>query len=266
MDAFALINSMQHTQGIHKQAKYLMDTAYLKRSTITHPELGAWISKYGERRSGDIPPFIKFASSGLGAGFFPGQYGALLIPDPKTGISNLKSPEGVTEGQIQRSFSLTDALNQEFEKSFSNIQTKNYHQAYADAVKLMSSSDLDVFNVEKESEQTREAYGKDQFGYSCLLARRLIENGIGCVELTHSGWDHHYGIYSEFGSHAGSADRGIAALMSDLKSRGLLESTMVAVLTEFGRDAKLNGEGMLAEVAFKAVKSMARPMNWGRKQ
>jgi len=122
-----------------------MQVTWLFTLRTKNPDKGERLRKYSPqqsdlsrnesagRRSGDIPPFVKFASSWLGAGFFPGQYGALLISGPK--------------------------------------------------------------------------------------------KGIGSVELSHSGWDHHGGIYSEFGSHATSADRGIAALKSDLKSRGLLDTT-----------------------------------------
>ena len=244
MDCFAMINSMQHTQGIHYDAGYLMRTAYLKRSTVVHPELGAWISKYGNRRSGDIPPFIKLgAKSGLGAGFFPGKYGALSIPDPQKGINNSQVPSGVSDERFQNRFSLTDSLNQEFEKTLSTGMTEDYHEAYTNAVKLMSSKDLEVFDLSKESEKTKARYGKNSFGYSCLLAKRLVEHGVGGVSLGSGGWDDHANIYDEFEKRARVADQGIGALMSDLRSLGLLDTTLVSLTSEFGRDAKLNKMG-----------------------
>ena len=244
MNRFALINSMQHTQGVHSAAGYLMGTGYRPSSTVSHPELGAWISKYAERRSGAIPPFIKLgAKGGLGAGFFPGQYGALPIPDPLAGITNSTLPQGVTQPQFQKRFSLTERLNQEFEKTRSNTLTRNYHQAYANAVSLLGSKDLEVFNIATESPQVKAAYGENQFGASCLLARRLVEQGVGCVTLSTGGWDDHADIYDGFATRAGIADQGIASLIADLRSRGLLDTTLVAITTEFGRDAKLNKQG-----------------------
>lgn len=244
MDRVALIHSMQHSQGVHYDAAYLMSTGYLRRGTVVHPELGAWISKYGERRSGDIPPFIKLgAKSGLGAGFFPGKYGALPIPDPSKGITNSKLPQGVNNSRFKNRLSLTEGLNQEFENIRSTKLTDNYHEAYANAVKLMSSKDLQVFDLNKESAKTKEAYGKNGFGYGCLLARRLVERGVGCVTLGNGGWDDHANIYDEFGSRSDVADRGIAALFSDLRSRGLLDNTLIAITTEFGRDAKIGRTG-----------------------
>ena len=247
MDCIALIHSMQHAQGIHYDASYLMNTAYLRRGTVVHPELGAWISKYAERRSGDIPPFIKLgAKSGLGAGFFPGKYGALPIPDPSGGISNSRRPADVTDDRFMNRFSLTQSLNQEFNQVLKTELTDNYHEAYVNAVKLMNSKDLEVFDLNKESEKTKEAYGQNSFGFGCLLARRLVERGVGCITLDNGGWDDHANIYDEFATRSDVADRGISALLGDLRSTGLLDSTLVAFTTEFGRDAKIgksNGRG-----------------------
>ncbi|MEO0417040.1 MAG: DUF1501 domain-containing protein, partial [Verrucomicrobiota bacterium] len=116
MDCMAVINSMQHALGIHGDAAYLMKTAYERRSTITHPELGAWMSKFSEHRSGDIPSFIKMGAKGggLGAGFFPGKYGALPIPNPAEGVSNSSLPKGVTNDRFNKRMSLTEKLNHEF--------------------------------------------------------------------------------------------------------------------------------------------------------
>ena len=106
--------------------------------------------------------------------------------------------------------------------------------------KLMNSKDLEVFNIRKEKQSVKEAYGDNPFGQSCLLARRLVEKGIRFIEVTHEGWDYHYGIYDEFADNAVSLDQGTAALLADLSSRGLLESTLVVFSTEFGRSSQLN--------------------------
>ncbi len=243
MDCMAVINSMQHALGIHGDAAYLMRTAYELRSTITHPEIGAWMSKHCEHRSGDIPPFIKMgARGGLGAGFFPGKYGALPIPDPSKGVSNSSLPQGVTDQRFKSRVSLTESLNQEFSRTLTTGLTENYHEAYANAVKLMASKDLEVFDLNKESDKTRETYGKNNFGAGCLLARRLVERGVGCVTIDNGGWDDHSNIYDEYGTRSDTADQGIAALLGELRSRGLLESTLIAFTTEFGRDAKLRSD------------------------
>ena len=243
MDSFALVNSMQHTLGVHLFASYMTKTAYEKSSTIVHPELGGWISKHKKSRSGDIPPFVKIGGGNLGNGFFPGQYGALPIGDPNAGVKNIRLPQGISKKLFDDRLDLTNAMNKEFDKTLSNTMTKDYHTAYEHAVQLMSSKDLEVFNLSKESKKTKELYGNNSFGTSCLLARRLVEQGVNSVSLNLGGWDDHAGIYEYYGKRSETLDKGVGALIGDLKQRGLLDTTIVAVMTEFGRDANISGQG-----------------------
>ncbi|MCM8536211.1 MAG: DUF1501 domain-containing protein [Lentisphaeraceae bacterium] len=244
MDKFAVINSMHHTQGVHTHASYLMDKSYEKRGTIVHPDLGAWVSKHGTRRSGDIPPFVKVGKVGsLGTGFFSAKHSALPIKAPTKGIQYSKLAKGVSSEEFDRRGHLLNIVNGEYEKKLKNKITGDYNQAYNDAMKLMNSKDLEVFNVAKEDAKTREVYGKSDFGSSCLLARRLVEKGVSYVQLTHGNWDDHTEIYKNFPGRATDLDQGVAALMADLNSRGLLDSTLVVFTTEFGRTAELDKRG-----------------------
>ena len=131
-------------------------------------------------------------------------------------------------------------LNQNFEEQVSNSNVVAYDQIYKDAINLMNSQDLAVFDLKKESAKTKEMYGDTKFGQSCLMARRLVEKGVRFVELSHGGWDDHYGIYDDFNERAQSLDQGVACLIADLADCGLLDSTLVVLTTEFGRSAKLN--------------------------
>ncbi|MCM8531994.1 MAG: DUF1501 domain-containing protein [Lentisphaeraceae bacterium] len=243
MDSCALVNSMQHNLGVHIFAGYLTKTSYEKSATTVHPELGGWVSKHKPSRSGDIPPFVKIGGGTLGNGFFPGKYGALPIGDPNAGVKNVRLPNGINKDLFNDRLDLTNAMNSEFSKKLSNTMTKDYHTAYEDAVKLMNSKDLEVFNLSKVSAKTRETYGKNSFGTSCLLARRLVEKGINSVSLNLGGWDDHYGIYEYYGERSAKLDQGVGALIGDLKERGLLDTTIIAIMTEFGRDANINGQG-----------------------
>jgi hypothetical protein len=243
MDKFAVINSMCHTQGTHSHASYLTMTGYESRGTVVHPELGAWVSKLSGKRSAAIPSFIKIGSSdGAGRGFFSSEYSALPIKDPTKGIQFVKSPDGISESEFEKRLSFLNIINQEYDSKFKNGITKDYANIYEQALKMMTSSDLEAFDLNKESESMKELYGKNDFGYSCLLARRLVKIGVPFISLTHHGWDDHYGIYDEMGERAVSLDQGIAALMSDLSSMGMLESTLVVVTSEFGRSEALNSQ------------------------
>lgn len=241
MDKCALINSMFNTQGAHRPAQYLMTTGYEKRGTVIHPHFGAWVNKIGKNKNMDIPSFVKVGGSGsLGGGFFGSMYSALPVADPKVGLKNINRPSGVNAETFDKRLALMDEINRELERKVKNKTTESYQYVYKDAVKLMNSKDLDVFNISKESVKTKDLYGDSNFGQSCLLARRLVEKEVRFIEVTHEGWDFHFGIYDDFADNAVSLDQGVAALLADLSSRGLLESTLVVFTTEFGRSSKLN--------------------------
>jgi len=245
MDKFALINSMFNTQGAHKPAQYLMSTGYEQRGTVLHPDLGGWINRMASRTSGDIPSYIKVGeANGQGCGFFGSKFAALPVASAKKGLQNIKRPRTVTAAKFDKRLSLMDEINQIYEKKVNTASMKSYNLIYNDAVKLMQSKDLQVFDISKESKATQDLYGENEFGQGCLLARRLVEQGVRCIEVTHSSdagdWDFHYGIYDDIVEVAPSLDQGVAALMADLSAKGLLESTLVAVVTEFGRSPELN--------------------------
>jgi len=243
MDKFAVINSMCHTQGTHHHATYLTLTGYESRGTIAHPELGAWASKLGGKGAGAIPPFVKIGNSGgAGRGFFSSQFSALPVKDPTKGIQFVKTPKGLSAGDFKKRVSYLDKINQQYEAKMNNKITKDYSDIYDQALKMMTSRDLAAFDLNHEKEATRERYGKNEFGNSCLLARRLVEKGVRFMSLTNGGWDDHYGIYGEFKDRAVDLDQGVAALMADLRSMGLLDSTLVVFTSEFGRGAKLNSQ------------------------
>lgn len=245
MDKFAVINSMFNTQGAHKPAQYLMSTGYEQRGTVLHPDLGGWINRMAKRISGDIPSYVKVGElNGQGSGFFSSRYAALPVASPKKGLQNIRRPKEISQNKFDKRLSLMDQINQIYEKKISTKSTKSYNLIYENAVNLMKSKDLAVFDIAKESQTTRDIYGDNEFGQGCLLARRLVEQGVRCIEVTHSSdagdWDFHYGIYDDIVEVAPSLDQGVAALMADLSAKGLLDSTLVAVVTEFGRSPELN--------------------------
>lgn len=244
MDKFAVINSMCHTQGTHHHATYLTLTGYESRGTVTHPELGAWASKLGGKGSGAIPPFVKIGDSGgAGRGFFSSQFSALPVKDPTKGIQFVKTPKGLSKSDFEKRVSFLEKINQQYEAKLKNNITSDYSDIYDQALKMMTSKDLVAFDLNQEKDATRERYGNNEFGNSCLLARRLVEKGVRFMSLNHGGWDDHYGIYGEFKDRAVSLDQGVAALMADLKSLGLIDSTLVVFTSEFGRGAELNSQG-----------------------
>ena len=142
---------------------------------------------------------------------------------------------------FQGRISVTEALNENFLTDFPQKQIRAYSDLYKDAVKLMNSDDLNAFDITKESEITSSLYGTTNFGQGCLLARRLVENGVRYVEVTRGGWDTHDNNFERVAANCADIDQALSGLLIDLERRGLLSETLVVLTSEFGRTPNING-------------------------
>jgi len=240
MDKATLVRSVNSTQGAHEQGDYYMRTSYTLRGTIRHPQLGAWMLKHEGRTNRTLPGAVTINSAGGGAGFLESKYAALGIGDPGDGLKNSTRPEHLSQVEFEDRLKLCDAFDTAFHNRYNQKHVRAYNDMYDDAVRLMKSEDLKAFDLDSEAEGIRDAYGRNSFGQGCLLARRLIEHDVRFVEVKLSGWDNHNNIYSGFDNRCNKLDQGLATLLADLERRGLLEETIVAVTTEFGRTPVLN--------------------------
>lgn len=237
MDRVAVINSVNSNQGAHAQGRYFMHTSYELRGTIRHPSLGAWLSRMAGRANPTLPAHVSVGGDiyGPSAGFFSLAHGPLPIGDPDAGLQNSQLPRGVAEEVFERRLSRVEKMNQAFAAKYDHRLVGAYGEMYDQAVKLMRSSDLAAFDLSGEPESLRDAYGRDQFGQGCLLARRLVEHQVRFVEVVSGGWDTHDENFERLDEKNPDLDRALAALLADLESRGLLEETLVVLATEFGR-------------------------------
>jgi hypothetical protein len=237
MDKVCVVNSMTSKQGAHPQAQYLMRTSYERRGTILHPSLGAWHQRLCGRRNPTLPGHVIIGgqSDMPSAGFFPPEFQALPIGDPKAGLQNAALPAGVDESRFQSRLAHLQAMNDAFARDFHQREVAAYGETYAAAVRLMRSSDLAAFDIGVEAENVRAAYGETPFGQGCLLARRLVEHGCRFVEVTSDGWDTHADNFDRLADNTPAIDQGLACLLADLHVRGLLDETLVVLATEFGR-------------------------------
>jgi uncharacterized protein (DUF1501 family) len=243
MDKAAVIRSMTSTAGAHAQGNYYMHTSYEMRSTIRHPGIGAWLLKYKGKLNDNLPGSVCIAGGSRvigGAGFFEGTFEPLAIGDPEAGLRNSKMAPGLTNEQFDSRFSLAADLDRDFRERYDLKRVRAYASMYDDAVRIMSSKDLEVFELARESEETRASYGESSFGQGCLLARRLVEREVRAVEVTLGGWDTHNNNFLSAAEKAEILDQGISALLTDLERCGLLEQTLVVLATEFGRTPKIN--------------------------
>lgn len=244
MDKVCVINSMNSTQGAHEQGSYMMHTSYTLRGTIKHPSLGSWVLKLGGRIHPELPGYVAVNSSPehTGGGFMGAKYAAAPIGSPEQGLQDSHLAGGVSKEDFERRLTLADKMNRQFHGKYANADVKAYEELYRDAINLMNSKDLKAFDLKQESQATRDLYGTGRFAQGCLLARRLVENGVRFVEVELGGWDTHYDNFTGVEGRCKEFDQAYAALIADLDKRGKLQDTLVVVATEFGRSPEIKTE------------------------
>ncbi len=241
-EKLAVINSMSSNQGAHKQGNYFMHTSYEIRSSIRHPAMGAWLLKFNGRQNPTLPGNVMIGSNSShpGAGFFESSLSPLIIRDPEGGLQNSSMARGMTEERFDFNRSIAEKLDAPFVERYNQKNVRAYTDMYDDAVKLMRSRDLGAFDLSGEDDAIKTRYGKNPFGQGCLLARRLLEHGVGFVEVSMGGWDTHNSNFVNVPEKAGILDAAYATLLDDLHRRGLLDDTLVVLATEFGRTPEIN--------------------------
>ncbi|MDH3590910.1 MAG: DUF1501 domain-containing protein [Planctomycetota bacterium] len=237
MDKVAVINSMNSNQGAHAQGRYYMHTSYQLRGTIRHPSIGAWLENMRGRLNTKLPAHVVVGGGAQMAsnGFFDASLTPLPVGDPSGGLANSHRVEHVTEERFEHRIHRLDKMNKAFRGKYDARELKNYAKVYQEAMRLMDSKDLEAFDIDKESEAVRAAYGDGRFGQGCLLARRLVERGVRFVEVVSGGWDTHSENFDQMGDLCPPIDRALSSLLADLDARGLLDETLVVLATEFGR-------------------------------
>lgn len=244
MDKLAVIRSMHHTMGNHEPGEYLMRTGFEHQAGIVHPALGAWVARLGTRRNPQLPQYVRVG--GLGghpvSGFFDVRYSPLPIAKAEDGLANGRRTREFDDERLKRNLELAKRLDADFTQRHARKDVRAYGDYYQEAVDLMSSKDLDAFDLKQEPAATHEAYGgKDNaFGKGLLLARRLVERDVQFVEVDLSGWDTHTQNHRGVAAESRKLDQGLSALLQDLSDRGLLAETLVVVATEFGRTPEID--------------------------
>jgi len=243
-DKIAVIRSMFTQTGDHEDGEYLMRTSYDQIATERHPSVGPWIQKFRGRQSKSLPDTVLIGAPPRhpGAGFLDPSFSPLPIGDPNRGLENTVPPTYLTAESFEKRVDLIQQFDKKFRQKFKSRDLQSYTDFYAEATSLLSSGELKAFDLNQEKKEDRDRYGRDAFGQGCLLARRLIESNVRCVEVTCGGWDMHTSIYNAgtLPSRAGIMDRALGNLIKDLSKSGLLDETLIVLTTEFGRSPQLN--------------------------
>jgi hypothetical protein len=242
MQHAAILRGMSTGEGAHGRAKYYLHTGYKEgQGGLVFPSIGSIVSAELGRPDSPMPNFVSVGNRSYGAGFLGARHQPLVVNDPSRGVQNLKPL--VDNKEFTERIGLLEQMEQGFFRTYKANSINDHRTTYQRAVQLMRSKEAKAFDLSLESAASKEPYGNTKFGEGCLLARRLIEVGIPFVEVTLGGWDTHQNNFERVKQLSGQVDPAISALIQDLKTRGLLDSTLIVWMGEFGRTPKINSRG-----------------------
>ncbi len=241
-----IIRSVTSKEGDHERAVYNIKTGYRPDQTLVHPSIGAVLC-HESQEGADIPRHISILPTGniSRGGYLGAMYDPFKVYDPAGRVPDIERRVG-QERYDRRVDDLLDVVETKFSKRrlLHTDQQRTLHAATTrSALTMMTSDQLDAFDVSQESASVRAEFGDTAFGRGCLAATRLIEVGVRCVEVTLTGWDSHINNQSLQASACKTLDAAAASLIKRLKERDLLKTTMVVIGGEFGRTPTINAAG-----------------------
>ena len=244
MNRLAVIRSMTTETGAHEQGVYLMRTSFKMIGTIRHPFLGSWLTHVAGKVNKDLPGCVVVGAANRhpGQGYLSAENAPAPVGDPKVGLQNTQSPKYLKEDDFKTRQRLISKFDSAFKSRYQSTEVEAYVDYYREAVRLLKSPDLVAFDISKEDEKVRTAYGEHRIGQGCLLARRLVEKKVRFIEVEFGSWDNHNDIYSPTNliEKTAQLDQALTALLDDLQAKGLLSTTLVVLATEFGRTPTIN--------------------------
>jgi hypothetical protein len=238
MRELAVLRSMTSREGNHGRATYLLHTSYPPSGGIVHPGFGAHVARALGPADFDLPGFVSIQGQSVGPSFLGVRYAPFVVTDPNRPPDNLTAP--VAGGRLDRRLGLLHELEAPFAREGAAAQVRDHQTLYRQTAQMVLSPRVRAFDLAAEPDRVRDAYGRSPFGQGCLMARRLVEAGVVFVEVQSSGWDTHGNELPALRRLIPPVDQGMAALLTDLRARGLLENTLVIWMGEFGRTPRVN--------------------------
>ena len=249
-DDLAFVHSMRTNNVNHSPAMIMAHTGAMVSG---RPSLGSWLLYGLGSEAKDLPAFVAMTSgprgprNGVdiwGSGFLPTHYQGVPFLNAKSPIFHLQNPPGITPARQRRAIDALEDLNRERLAATGDTEIETRIASYELAFRMQSSAP-ELMDLSTESPETLALYGvtpgQPSFATNCLLARRLVEKGVRCIQVYHTDWDHHTNLEAGLDKMCPSVDRACAALLADLKRRGLLDQTLVVWGGEFGRTPMAEG-------------------------
>jgi len=247
-DKITVCRAMSHGEAAHERGTHNMFTGYRPSPALKYPSMGSVVAhEFGARNN--LPPYVCIPNQpnqSAGTGYLSSSYAPFSLgadpASPHFAVRDLRLPAGVDEVRFARRRRLVDAINDYFAAKEKSDALKAVDSFYERAYSLISSKRArEAFNIAAEPAKLRDEYGRNAAGQRMLLARRLVEAGVRFVTLTYGGWDAHDNIADNTRRQLPAFDKAFATLIRDLDRRGMLDQTLVAVASEFGRTPKING-------------------------
>jgi hypothetical protein len=246
-DRITVVRSMTHGEAAHERGTHNMFTGYRPSPALTFPSFGSVVAhELGPRDN--LPPYVclpNLPAPDAGAGYLGSAFGPFTLgsdpADPNFTVRDLALPGGVDAPRFATRQKLRDIVGRHFQQMDGNTNLEAMDEFYTRAYDLVSSAQARAaFDIAAESASVRDEYGRNEAGQRMLLARRLVESGVRLVTLNYGGWDMHAKITDGINRTLPAFDQAYATLIRDLERRGLLDSTLVMVSSEFGRTPKIN--------------------------
>lgn len=268
-DKLAIVRSLNSKEGDHERGSYLLQTGQKLGGPMRHPALRSLLSQQLADNTSSLPPLIAIngsqfiSSKPIGPEFLGPRYQPLTVSQRSTGdpidgvvtqgtpadftVASLQRASGIDDTRWDRRMTLWSTVQGDFLSGRNDKGLQSHRETYLNAVDLMSSEESKALDLSDEPSALRARYGVGSFGQGCLLARRLVEAGVACVQVSLSSstvggstWDSHSQNFTAVRNLSQELDAGFATLLDDLQQRGLLEQTTVVCMGEFGRTPKIN--------------------------
>ncbi len=242
MHHLAVVRSVNTAENDHGKGAYMMLTGRKQNPALSFPEIGAVTAKCLCPDTSPLPGHIRITPGGGGgrandSAYLGPKYSSISLGNGNP-PANSARPGSITQPSDDARQAFRRKANDAFSMKRRTAMTDAYTSNYEQALQLMQRNE--VFDVSKEPAADHDRYGKHDFGRHCLLARRLLESGISFVQVSHSNYDTHNENFNFHIEQLGEFDRTFAVLVEDLAARGMLQSTLIVVLSEFGRTPNIN--------------------------
>ncbi|HJN11970.1 MAG TPA: DUF1501 domain-containing protein [Pirellulaceae bacterium] len=235
----ALIRSIAGTQGAHERATYNLQTSYNQAANLIHPGLGSVLA-HQKDGLGDLPAYVTVSGQAPCSSYLGQDCEAFFVGNPGERDLSLAFPEGIVRERGNKRLQRLTRFNCRFATNRNDEKLVATATSIDDAARLMRSPALKAFDLDKVPASTLNRYGDTPFGRGAILAKQLVETGVRFVQVNRGGFDTHTNNFPAMRNHGSVMDPALASLVEDLAETGMLENTLVVMLSEFGRTPRIN--------------------------